>query len=381
MVMEEDVMRRVVCPVCGTVCIKYGRTGAGSQRWYCHTCEVAFTEKIDNAAKQLQSFLKWLFGKQTQREMAGEGRTFRRKTRKFWEIWPMPPKVEDKRDVLYVDGIYLARKACILICCDEEHALGWYLCRYEHAGAWTALMKRIAAPGLVVSDGGTGFAKALKKTWPRSRHQRCIFHVFCQVKRYTTSKPQTAAGMELYHLAKELLHLESKKDAEQWVERFVHWMEKYKEFLSQMTYDERGNRRPTHERLLKAQRSLLKLVREGTLFTYLDESLRAELEGISSTTNQIEGGINSRLRAMLREHRGLSVERRIKAVFWWCYMHSPEPLPASEILKVMPTDRSIADIYKRMTYKEKLGDSIPTWGDAIVWGDLHRTSEYPSYWD
>ena len=158
-------------------------------------------------------------------------------------------------------------------------------------------------------------------------------------------------------------------------------MEKYKEFLSQMTYDERGNRRPTHERLLKAQRSLLKLVREGTLFTYLDESLRAELEGISSTTNQIEGGINSRLRAMLREHRGLSVERRIKAVFWWCYMHSPEPLPASEILKVMPTDRSIADIYKRMTYKEKLGDSIPTWGDAIVWGDLHRTSEYPSYWD
>ena len=61
--------------------------------------------------------------------------------------------------------------------------LGWYLCRYEHAGAWIALMKRIAEPRMVVSDGGTGFAKALKKAWPKAKHQRCVFHVFCQVKR------------------------------------------------------------------------------------------------------------------------------------------------------------------------------------------------------
>ena len=31
--------------------------------------------------------------------------------------------------------------------------------------------------------------------------------------------------------------------------------------------------RPTHERLLKAERALLKLIRERTLFTYLDEEL------------------------------------------------------------------------------------------------------------
>lgn len=54
-------------------------------------------------------------------------------------------------------------KACILICCDDKYVLGWYLCRYEYAAAWTALMKRIAEPRMVVSDGGTGFAKALKK--------------------------------------------------------------------------------------------------------------------------------------------------------------------------------------------------------------------------
>ena len=84
----------------------------------------------------------------------------------FWDIWPMPPIVESKRDVLYVDGIYLGRKACVLICCDDKHVLGWYLCRYEHSRAWKALLSRIAEPRIVVSDGGTGLPKALRQIWP-----------------------------------------------------------------------------------------------------------------------------------------------------------------------------------------------------------------------
>ena len=374
-------MKHVICPVCGSVCIRYGTNRSGSQRWFCKSCSAVQTPKIDNSSKQLKIFLNWLFSRQSQREMPGEGRTFRRKTSAFWDIWTLPPKIEEPKDVLYVDGIYLGRKACILICCDEEHVLGWYLCRQEHSGAWRALMSRIAEPAVVVSDGGTGFVKALKKAWPNAKHQRCLFHVFCQVRRYTTSRPKTAAGVELYGLSKDLMHLENKKEADLWTKSFLDWTVKYKDFLSQMTRDENGELRPTHERLLKAERSIIRLLRDGTMFTYLDDTLRLRIEDLPSTNNRIEGSINARLRAMLRDHRGLSVERRIKAVFWWCYMHSPEPLAASEILRVMPTDKSIADIYKRMTYKEKLGDSIPTWGDAIVWGDLHRTSEYPSYWD
>ena len=293
----------------------------------------------------------------------------------------MPPKVEERRDIVYVDGIYLGKKACILICCDDEHVLGWYLCRYEHSKAWEALMTRIAEPALVVSDGGTGFGKALRKAWPHARHQRCLFHVFCQIRRYTTGKPKTAAGIELYVLSKDLLHLESQKEAEDWTQRFVQWVVKYQSFLSQITYDEYGNSRPTHERLLKAEHSIMRLLKEGTMFTYLNEKLKLELETIPSTNNRIEGSVNSRLRAMLRDHRGLSIERRIKAVFWWCYMHSPEPLSASELLKVMPTDKSIAQIYEKMSERRKVDKSIPGWGDAIVWNEFHHASDYPVLWD
>lgn len=374
-------MKHVICPICGNICIKHGRLASGSQRWFCKECKMAFTPKIDNSAKQLQIFLDWLFSKDSQKILPGEGRTFRRKTSQFWDIWPLPTKVEEKRDVLYVDGIYLGRKTCVLICCDKEYVLGWYLCRYEHAGAYISLLSRIAEPNVVISDGGTGFKKAMKKVWPHTEIQRCVFHVFCQVKRYTTSRPNTIAGVELYALAKDLLHVNNPSEASKWVDRFLEWMSKYNRFLSQMTYDENGHSRPTHERLIKAQRSIMRLINEGTLFTYLDDSLVNEIGKIPATNNQIEGGINSRLRAMLRNHRGLSVERRIKAVFWWCYMHSEKPLSVSKILNTMPTDKSINAIYKRMTRQEKLSGTIPEWGDAIVWSELHHSAEYPNSWD
>ena len=99
-------MKHVICPVCGNSCVKNGTTKAGSQRWLCKNCKVAFTPKIDNSAKQLQIFLDWLFGKDSQKIMPGEGRTFRRNTAPFWSLWPLPPKVEEKKDILYVDGIY-----------------------------------------------------------------------------------------------------------------------------------------------------------------------------------------------------------------------------------------------------------------------------------
>jgi hypothetical protein len=348
-------MKHVICPVCGDICVRNGKNKSGSQRWLCKSCDLTFTQKIESSSWQLKMFLDWLFGKGTQKEMPGEGRSFRRKTSQFWNLWPLPPKIDGKRDVLYVDGIYLGRKACILICCDDEHVLGWYLCKYEHSGGME---------GANVEDSitlGCGIRR-----W---------------IKRYTTTRPNTPAGVELYMLAKDLFTIKSKDNAENWVDRFIAWTKKYNRFLSQMTYDEGGNGRPTHERLLKAQKSIMRLLREGTMFTYLDENLLDELEKIPSTNNRIEGGVNAGLREMLRNHRGLSIERRIKAVFWWCYMHSPEPLPASEILKVMPTDKSIADIYARMNRREKLEKSLSCWGDAVVWEELHRSTKYPFYWD
>ncbi|MCF2622038.1 hypothetical protein I6E04_07125 [Collinsella tanakaei] len=91
--------------------------------------------------------------------------------------------------------------------------------------------------------------------------------------------------------------------------------------------------------------------------------------------------MNAQLRAMLREHRGLSIERRVKAIFWWCYMHSPDPPPPAEVLRAMPTDRSIAEVYGRMGERERLEGAILRWGDAIVQSELHSSEPYRMDWD
>lgn len=54
----------------------------------------------------------------------------------------------------------------------------------------------------------------------------------------------------------------------------------------------------SHERILKAECSMLKLIQENTLFKYLDNELTTDFI-VASTNNRIECGINSRLREIL----------------------------------------------------------------------------------
>ena len=77
------------------------------------------------------SIFKVVIYQRTHRDMPGQNCTFRRQIADFCQICPMPTKIETSRDVVFVDGIYLAKKAYILICFNDVHLLGWYLCRSE----------------------------------------------------------------------------------------------------------------------------------------------------------------------------------------------------------------------------------------------------------
>ena len=87
-------MKKIRCPYCGFDCIKYGKTRIGRQRWRCKECHQVFTKPYDHTNSDFRLFLQWLFSKNVQKDMPGAGRNFRRKTAKFWELWPLPPKIE-----------------------------------------------------------------------------------------------------------------------------------------------------------------------------------------------------------------------------------------------------------------------------------------------
>lgn len=368
-------MKAKTCPACGCAMKRNGKTKAGSQRWRCTSCGASSVHGYDVESRELKRFIGWLLSKERQLDMPGEGRSFRRRSERFWKVWPVPEFVDEVHRVVFVDGIWLGRDAVILIARSESHVLSWHLARTECSRSYRALMSNVAPPEMVVSDGGSGFAKAVREVWPETRVQRCLFHVFCQVRRYTTSRPRLQAGIELYQLAKDLLHVRTLKEADSWSERFRQWCEFWGDFLDERTRTDRGWEY-THERLRKARRSIASVLNKGTMFAFLDPGLAAE-GPMPSTNNAIEGGTNAKIREMLRNHRGMSLTRRIKAVFWLCYMDTECPERAPEILASMPTDEDI-EILRKM-YGPDVSDigGPAEWGSGLAWSEFHLSTRYP----
>lgn len=374
-------MGKQKCSVCGGSMIKYGKTKAGSQRWQCPTCKATSTRKIDNAAKLLSTFLGWLLSGKRQADMPGGGRTFRRKCARFWEVWPIAPITGEVHRTVFVDGIYLARNVVILIATTQDFVIGWYLARSENSRSWGALMAKIPPPEVVVTDGGSGFEKARKRHWPQTRVQRCVFHAFNQVKKQTTTRPKLQAGVELYGLAKELLHANTVELATAWMQAFNDWCTRWETFLAERTLNEEtGKMGWTHERLVSARNGLNTLIKRGHLFTFLDPELTVD-GPLPATNNKLEGGVNAQLRDMLRKHRGLSLMRRAKAVFWWCYMHTECPLSAANILATMPTDDDIVELYRQTVYEPQKRDGPVEWGDGLVWAELRHALPWRIEWE
>ena len=136
-----------------------------------------------------------------------------------------------------------------------------------------------------------------------------------------------------------------------------------------------GRRVWTHERLRKARGILDRLIRERTLFAFVE---MAEGHGGEwpSTNNAVES-VNARLRDMLRHHRGLPLLHRVKAIFWWCYMHSESPLPPAEILRAMPTDDEVGGLFAAASEGSRRKDGAPDeYGSGIAWEEFHMPTNY-----
>lgn len=372
-------MRVVLCPSCSAKAKKFGHTKAGTQRFRCSVCKLTFTHSYSTRTKRFEEFLTWLLGKMSQEEMCGRGRAFRRRCSEFWEIWPVAEVTGEMYEVIYVDGIRIADNLRVLIASSDTSIVGWYVCQTENSFAWASLLGKIPAPRMVVSDGGSGFQKACRLAWPNTRIQRCLVHVAAQIRRYTTRKPQLEAGKELLALVNILAKIKTKDQATTWLVDYHLWCNKWEEFLSEKTRNpETGRIEWTHDRLVKARNSLNTLVRSKTLFTYLDPELE-DLAKLPCTNNRAES-VNASLREMLRLHRGLSKLKRVKAIFWWCYLHSELVSSYEEMLRRLPTDADIDRLCAEYTRSIGRKNQISQWGDALVWTELRQQLPWRDEW-
>ncbi len=268
----------------------------------------------------------------------------------------------------------------MLIACSKEHVVAWHLAESECSASWAALMLKVAPPAMVVTDGGAGFKKAARAIWPATRIQRCLVHVKRQIVRKTTMNPKLDCARELLGIARRLPKAKDADAAATWLADYATWCAKWERFLREFTLKD-GRRQYVHERLRSARHSLNGLVREGTLFTFVE---MAEERGGAwdSTNNRIEGGVNAQIRLMLQRHRGLTTMRRAKAAFWWCYLHSEFKASEAEMLRSMLTDEEVEGLFALASKPKAREDGAPAEFDAATpeWGEMKMSGSREAGW-
>ena len=134
--------------------------------------------------------------------------------------------------------------------------------------------------------------------------QMCQYHQLRIVQRYLTRKPELPASIELLSIANSLCNT----DKESFIGSFEVWCERWDTFLKERAIDKRtGKSYYVHKRLRSAYLSLKRNM--PYLWMWYDH---IEI-GIPNTNNALEGMFTD-LKTKLRNHPGLSKERRKKFI-------------------------------------------------------------------
>lgn len=295
---------------------------------------------------QLNAFLSWLLGKDSQKDAGGgTGRSLRFSTAWCWDIAvPQPDPTGEVHRQVIVDGTYF-NGWCVLIAHNGRHVIGWQWCDKESKAAWAALFKRFPAPDVVVTDGGTGLRAAVDQQWRRTRIQRCYFHIRAAVIRHTTLNPRLEAGKEILGLTRQLMTVQDLDAAAAWMGSYASWEAKWEAFLKQRTYAKKGVERPswakpnqqwwyTHLRLRRVQGLYRQLIRDQSLFTFLDQHyIEDDQRTVERATSRLEGGPNSAIKHLLRHHRGMPDHHARKAADWLLNTLTEHPYDPWELVQ------------------------------------------------
>lgn len=320
------------CSVCKNKLQRRSKTAAGKQRWQCTSCATSSTRPRPDLSRGfvIERFVSWLLSKLAQSEREQASRTFRDQTSWCWNVVPHYVLTGEIHHTIIVDGIRVGNSVC-LIARTAHYVIAWVWVPYESSQYWVELFRLLPQPSYVVCDGQKGLLKALSICWPTVIIQRCRFHAWLNIKTKLTLHPESIAGKELLKLTRDLPRLRTKRQARCWKRRLKYWYRKHQEFVNERTikHDLKPRERSwryTHERLRSAYRQLHNITDD-----LLRSSYRSNPE-LPSTTNHIEGGINSQIRTKLKLHRGMPSAHQMRLVDWYLYTRTEDQKPPRKCL-------------------------------------------------
>jgi transposase-like protein len=177
---------------------------------------------------------------------------------------------------------------------------------FQEAYPWFYSLKcKGLNPVFITTDGEQRILRAMKLVWPNAKLQRCLYHIQHEGMRWLRSHPKSEAGRELRDILSVLSNIKSPEDRESFIHRYCDWRERYEEFMASL---------PRGEIAARDLKRTVALISHALpdMFYFLDD------KHIYSTTNALEG-FHSRLKADYQRHRGLTSERKLQYVNWYCY--------------------------------------------------------------
>ena len=242
-------------------------------------------------------------GKQTYSQLAKKHNCSRRTIQRKIDSYQVsiPRKV-----VILMDTSYWGNSFGVMLFKDaltKENLLKYYV-KSETNVLYKQGIKQLQEQGFIITGIVCDGRKGLINSFKEIPVQMCQFHQVAIVRRYITKNPRMPAAIEL----KEIAAMMKQTDKESFEGALEMWYVKWKSFLNERTISqETGKSFYTHRRLRSAYRSLKTNLK--WLFAWYDN---IELK-IPNTTNAIEGHFAD-LKNKLRNHNGLSMERKIKFI-------------------------------------------------------------------
>lgn len=248
-----------------------------------------------------------MWHRQTARQLANEYQRSESWIRQQLDSYAFKKSAIQSRPVVIVaDMTFIKRTFGIAVARAPrlKKNLAWKMSLTENAEVYRELRWQLRTHGFelqaAVIDGRPG----LIEVFGDMPIQMCHFHQMQIMTRYLTTRPKLIAGQTLRHIAMCI----SKSSEDELKEALDTWYEQWKDFLKEKTLNpETKHWFYTHKRLRSAYRSIARNV--PLLYTY---QKYPELK-IPNTTNSLDGTF-SHLKDMLRIHRGLKRNRKLKII-------------------------------------------------------------------
>ena len=207
------------CRYCSSSKVKCnGKTGRGIQRKLCLNCHKTWSVSRRNSYKKYnpdKMFLSWLKGDSIARVAAESGlsrtHTYRILLNKLSEPVSYNKQALEQCQYASFDGKFLFGRdwsALVLFDATKKLPIAVKLARNENKTTVTSFMAELKQLGFnpiaITIDGRSGTPAAIKKVFPNTIIQRCLFHIKLQIWAWVRIPPRRPLGWALKHLADQI---------------------------------------------------------------------------------------------------------------------------------------------------------------------------------